>query len=140
MDELIISDYSQEDISDTKYYVEIDNKGLPKAFYVSDIVNEIPDTAIEITKEQWEEWSSHPNKYAYVDGQLIDISQYKWDGTQWVPLTQDDILNNLKEEKIQELGNYITSKIYELYPDLTSDNVALAAPTGKARNQPGHDR
>lgn len=47
-----------------------DAEGFPRAFYSPDVNPEIPEDAVEITEEQWEEFISYPLARRWVDGQV----------------------------------------------------------------------
>jgi hypothetical protein len=56
-------------------YAIIDNEGKASAFYDSDIHPVIPQGAIEVTKEQWQEYLQNQGRRKFVNGQLVEIQK-----------------------------------------------------------------
>jgi len=54
-----------------RYYVDVNNDGCISGFYVDEIHGDnIPETAIPITIEEWQTYAADPNKYK-LDGGII---------------------------------------------------------------------
>ncbi len=54
-----------------KKYGIFDTEGFPTAFYSTDIHDAVPETAIEITKEDWQEFISYPGQRKFIDGAVV---------------------------------------------------------------------
>ncbi len=56
----------------TKYYGAFDSNGKPTAFYISDINNNIPDTAVEITEAQWQDLQTNQQTRRWNGSTIVD--------------------------------------------------------------------
>ncbi|MBE9210241.1 hypothetical protein IQ244_27835 [Nostoc sp. LEGE 06077] len=57
------------------YFVNFDSNNKIDGFFNNAINSLIPDTAIQITDEKWQELSSNPEKYRLQAGQIILVSE-----------------------------------------------------------------
>jgi len=105
-------------------YAVFDERGIPKAFYDADIHQNIPSDAVKITDEQWLEFINNQGRRAYVNGQIIDITNKVWDETQkvWRDKTEDEIKGEVLKSKIGLLtlttNQFIANKLNQLDEDL----------------------
>lgn len=100
-------------------YAIFSEQGLPQAFYSKDIHgNNIPKEAIPITDEQWLEFINNQRQRAWINNQIIDISNKKWDNTnkQWVEITEQEKVNEMKPQVISYYDNYNRKIIEKHYP------------------------
>jgi len=97
-------------------YALFDEKGLPLAFYDTKIHTKIPKDAIEISDKVWRKLLT--GKYAYIDGELIDISDKVWDDKKWRAKTKEEKLQEYKETQIKELNQKTKAYIESFYPDI----------------------
>jgi hypothetical protein len=106
-------------------YTIFDEKGLPIAFYDKEIhKNMIPQEAIEISDEFWLEFINNQGKRAYINGQIIDITNKIWNGTNWENKPEQEILiekkndlQNLRKQKVSSLlaqTDYVITKLSDL--------------------------
>jgi hypothetical protein len=87
-------------------YAVFNEKGLPLAFYDSDIHNNIPENAIKITDEEWRTFINNQGKFAYINGKLIDITNKVWDDVNkvWRDKSNDEILQEKKENALKAIN------------------------------------
>lgn len=57
-----------------RYYGKFNLEGFAEAFFVSDINEEIPNDAVELTKEQYNTLVENQHEKAFVDGGVVDKS------------------------------------------------------------------
>jgi len=99
-------------------YAIFDEKGLPKAFYDSEIHKTIPKGAVEINNDVWKKLLT--GKYAYLNGELVEITGKIWDEREkvWREKTKDELLREYKETQIANLNrrtkSYIARTLKEL--------------------------
>lgn len=54
-------------------YAIFNSQGFPQAFYCLSVHGDnIPDEAIKITSQQWQELINHQGEKAYIDGEIVD--------------------------------------------------------------------
>lgn len=56
-------------------YAVIDNKGFPLGFYSEDVHDDIPEEAIEITDEQWQEFLNHQGKRRWDGSKVVEYER-----------------------------------------------------------------
>ncbi|WP_457625057.1 hypothetical protein, partial [Persephonella sp.] len=89
-----------------------------KAFYDSEIHQNIPAEAAEITDSEWQEFIENQGKRAYINGQIIDITNKVFDtnaGT-WRDKTQAEILAEKKQKLLAKLTVETKNYIEQFYP------------------------
>ena len=82
-----------------KIFAEIDKNGFPIAFYTTEIHDNIPSEAIEISEKDWSEHLSGKTK--------------QWDGEKWVDykLPINEILDNERQRILLVLHSFLENKI-----------------------------
>lgn len=55
------------------YFVIFDSENRISGFFNDAINNQIPETAIAISEEKWQELSNEPDKYTLQNGEIIEI-------------------------------------------------------------------
>jgi len=115
-------------------YGVFNEKGLPKAFYDSEIHKIIPSKAIKITDEQWQNLITG-NKILK-DGQVIDVTDKVWDDTQqdWIDKATCDWY--LKQEQIKKYKKKIKKARQYILQAQTYvlDNDKIQARINKYKN------
>jgi hypothetical protein len=118
-------------------YALFDEKGLPKAFYDSNIHKQIPEEATQITDEQWLELIQNQGRRAFVNGEVIDITNKVWDeesGT-WREKSEDEMLaekvSHMKASISGYTDSYIRQKLQEIDEDLADITSEAQVIEGK---------
>lgn len=100
-------------------YAIFDERGLPQGFYTPEIHGDnIPKEAIEITEEQWQEFINNQGRRAYINGQIIDITDKKWDDSKkkWVTIPEIDKVKEIVPNLISQYDTYNRQIIEKHYP------------------------
>lgn len=97
-----------------KFYVVLDELGLPTAFYRDDIHAKIPSAAKAITESQWAEFVEHPGARRFVDGAVVE----------YVPVPTDtELASQIRAQR----DRLLAETDYLLMPDYPIAGEALDA-------------